>query len=129
MLFSALISTLNTIPKATSTTPAAPAKSIASPKTPPKEKAKATAGAARDPRPFIEVNREGLKLKTYDCDNCNTVVFVGQHVCFGCNKRLRRTANFSSASRRFLAVSRKKLLRDIFRTTNVRFVRPDPLGV
>ncbi|CAE7467931.1 unnamed protein product, partial [Symbiodinium pilosum] len=71
---------LTAFTKATSTTPAAPAKSIASPKIPPKEKGKATAGAGGDPRPFIEVDREGLKFKTYDCDNCNTVVFVGQHV-------------------------------------------------
>ena len=66
-----------------------------------KEKAKATTGAGGDPRPLIEVDREGLKFKTYDCERCNTVVFVGQHVCFGCNLRLRSTANFSSASRRF----------------------------
>ena len=112
-----------TIPKATPTTPAPPAKSIAAPKTPPKEKSatKAAAGAGGDPRPLIEVGREGLKFKTFDCARCNTVVFVGQHVCFGCNKRLRNTANSSSASRRFLAVSRKNLLRDVCRATNLKF--------
>ena len=108
-----------TTPVATATAP--PVKSIAAPKTPPKEKAKATAGAGGDPRPLIEVDREGLKFKTYDCERCNTVVFVGQHVCFGCNLRLRSTANFSSASRRFLAVSRKNLLREVCRTTNLKF--------
>ena len=105
----------------TATTTAPPVKSIAAPKTPPKEKAKATTGAGGDPRPLIEVEREALKFKTYDCERCNTIVFVGQHVCFGCNLRLRKTANFSSASRRFLAVSRKNLLRDVCRTTNLKF--------
>ena len=105
----------------TATTTAPPVKSIAAPKTPPKEKAKATTGAGGDPRPLIDVEREGLKFKTYDCERCNTIVFVGQHVCFGCNLRLRKTANFSSASRRFMAVSRKNLLRDVCRTTNLKF--------
>ena len=104
-------------------TPAAapPVKSIAAPKTPPKEKAKATTGAGGDPRPLIEIDREGLKFKTFDCERCNTIVFVGQHVCFGCNLRLRNTANFSSASRRFLAVSRKNLLREVCRNTDLKF--------
>ena len=81
--------------------------------------AKATTGAGGDPRPLIDVEREGLKFKMYDCERCNTIVFVGQHVCFGCNLRLRKTANFSSASRRFMAVSRKNLLRDVCRTTEL----------
>ena len=105
----------------TATTTAPPVKSIAAPKTPPKEKAKATTGAGGDPRPLFDVEREGLKFKTYNCERCNTIVFVGQHVCFGCNLRLRKTANFSSASRRFMAVSRKNLLRDVCRTTNLKF--------
>ena len=117
------------IPKAaspTKPTPASPPPRTTAPVTPAaappvKEKAKATTGAGGDPRPLIEVDREGLKFKTFDCERCNTIVFVGQHVCFGCNLRLRNTANFSSASRRFLAVSRKSLLREVCRNTDLKF--------
>ena len=53
---------------------------------PPAKVAKtASTGAGGDPSPLIEVEREGLKFKTEDCERCNTIVFVGQHVCFGCN--------------------------------------------
>ena len=105
------------VPKATSPTKPTPA----SP--PPRTTTPATTATAPPAKgvALIEVDREGLKFKTYDCERCNTVVFVGQHVCFGCNLRLRNTANFSSASRRFLAVSRKNLLREVCRNTDLKF--------
>ena len=47
-----------TAPMATATAP--PVKSVAAPKTPPKEKAKAATGAGGDPRPLIEVDRQPI---------------------------------------------------------------------
>ena len=90
-------------PEGYPTTPArppVPAKSIAAPKTlRARRKARRQSGGAR--RPLIVVIWERLQLKPYDCESCHTVVFVGQRICFGCNRRLKRTTSFSSSQTRF----------------------------